>query len=192
MRNGWQDIRYAVRMLAKTPGLSAVIILTLALGLGATTVIFSIANTLMLRPLPVPSPSQIVAVGFQQKGNPLGLGSLSYVELHDFQAQGSDTFSALFANAPRMSGFGLEGHSAEQALTNYVTGNFFTGLGIKPALGRLFVPGEGEQIGAPRAAVLSYAFWKSHLGGDQGVVGQQALVNGKLTEIIGIAPQGFH
>jgi len=192
MRNGWQDIRYAVRMLAKTPGLSAVIILTLALGLGATTVIFSIANTLLLRPLPVPSPSQVVAVGFQQKGNPLSLGSLSYVELHDLQSQAGDTFSALFANMARMSGFGLEGHPAEQALTNYVTGNFFTGLGIKPALGRLFVPGEGEQIGAPRAAVLSYAFWKSHLGGDQGVVGQQALVNGKLTEIIGIAPQGFH
>ena len=101
MRNGWQDIRYAVRMLAKTPGLSAVIILTLALGLGATTVIFSIANTLMLRPLPVPSPSQIVAVGFQQKGNPLILGNLSYAELHDFQSEGGDTFSALFAMPPR-------------------------------------------------------------------------------------------
>jgi predicted permease len=179
-------------MLAKTPGLSAIIILTLALGLGATTVIFSIANTLILRPLPVPSPSRIVAVGFQQKGNPLSLGSLSYAELCDLQSQAGDTFSALFANIVRMSGFGLEGHSAEQALTNYVTGNFFTGLDIKPALGRLFVPGEGEQMGAPRAVVLSYAFWKSHLGGDPHVVGQQALVNGKLTEIIGIAPEGFH
>jgi predicted permease len=77
-------------------------------------------------------------------------------------------------------------------LSNYVTGNFFTGLGVKPALGRLFAPGEGEQIGASRTAVLSYAFWNSHMGSDPGVVGRQALVNGKPTEIIGIAPKGFH
>ncbi|HUJ32074.1 MAG TPA: ABC transporter permease [Candidatus Acidoferrum sp.] len=187
-----QDVRYAVRMMVKTPGLSAIIILTLALGIGATTVVFSIANTLMLRPLPVPHASRIVAVGFQQPGNPLGLGSLSYVELRDFQSQSGDVFAALFGTIGRMSGFGLDGHPAEQVLSFYVTGNFFTGLGVKPALGRLFAPGEGEQIGAPRAAVLSYAFWNSHLGSDPGVVGRQALVNGKPTEIIGIAPKGFH
>jgi predicted permease len=188
----WQDVRYGLRMLAKTPGLSVIIILTLALGIGATTVVFSIANTLMLRPLPVSHPSRIVAVGFQQKNNPLDLGSLSYVELRDFQSQSGEVFASLFGNLTRMSGLGLQGHSADQVLSNYVTGNFFSGLGVKPALGRLFAPGEGEQIGAPRTAVLSYAFWKSHLGGDPSVVGQQALVNGKPTEIIGIAPQGFH
>jgi len=188
----WQDLRYAGRMMAKTPGLTAIIIVTLALGIGATTVVFSIANTLMLRPLPVPHASRIVAVGFQQKGNPLGLDSLSYVELSDFQSQSGAVFETLFGNITRMSGFGLEGRAAEQLLSNYVTGNFFIGLGVKPTLGRLFAPGEGEQIGAPRTAVLSYAFWKSHLGGDPGVVGRQALVNGKPTEIIGIAPEGFH
>lgn len=192
MANPWQDVRYAGRMIAKTPGLSTIIILTLALGIGATTVVFSIANTLMLRPLPVPHASRIVAVGFQQKGNPLGLGSLSYVEWRDFQSQSGDVFAALFGDAGRMSGFGLPGHEAEQVLSNYVTGNFFIGLGVKPALGRLFVPGEGEQIGAPRTAVLSYAFWRSHLGGDPSVVGRQALVNGKPTQVIGIAPEGFH
>ena len=192
MTNLRQDVRYAGRMIAKTPGLSVIIILTLALGIGATTVVFSIANTLMLRPLPVPHASRIVAVGFQQQGNPIGLGSLSYVEWGDFQSQSGEVFAALFGNMGRMSGFGLEGRPAEQVLSNYVTGNFFTGLGVKPALGRVFAPGEGEQIGAPRTAVLSYAFWKSHLGGDAGVVGRQALVNGKPTEIIGIAPEGFH
>jgi putative ABC transport system permease protein len=192
MRNLWRDTRYAGRMIAKTPGLSAIIILTLALGIGATTVVFSIANTLLLRPLPVPHPWRIVAVGFQQKGNPVGLGSLSYAEFRDYQSQSGAAFDALFGNIGRMSGFGLEGHPAEQALSNYVTGSFFSGLGVKPALGRLFAPREGEQIGAPRTAVLSYAFWKSHLGGDPSVVGRQALVNGKPTEIIGIAPQGFH
>jgi predicted permease len=188
----WQDVRYAGRMMAKTPGLSVIIILTLALGIGATTVVFSIANTLMLQPLPVPHASRITAVGFQQQGNPLGLGSLSYVEWGDFQSQSGEVFATLFGNMGRLSGFGLEGHPAEQVLTNYVTGNFFTGLGVKPALGRLMAPGEGEQIGAPRTAVLSYAFWKSHLGGDPSVVGRSALVNGKPTEIIGIAPEGFH
>src|ERR1700751_2489239 len=162
MTNLWLDARYAGRMMAKTPGLSAIIVVTLALGIGATTVMFSIANTLLLRPLPVPHASRIVALGFQQQGNPLGLGSLSYVELGDFQSQSSDVFSSLFGNAGRMAGFGLEGHPAEQVLSNYVTGNFFTGLGVNPGLGRLFAPGEGEQIGAPRAAVISYAFWKSH------------------------------
>jgi predicted permease len=188
----WQDVRYAGRMIAKTPGLSVIIVATLALGIGATTVVFSIANTLMLRPLPVPHASRIVAVGFQQQGNPLGLGSLSYLEWGDYQSQSGEVFASLFGNMGRMSGFGLEGHGAEQVLSNYVTGNFFSGLGVKPALGRVFAPGEGEQIGAPRTAVLSYAFWKSHLGGDASVVGRQALVNGKPTEIIGIAPEGFH
>jgi predicted permease len=192
MTNLWQDVRYAGRMMAKTPGLSAIIVLTLALGIGATTVVFSIANTLLLRPLPVPHASRIVAVGFQQKGNPLGLGSLSYVELRDYQSQSGEVLGSVFGNIARMSGFGLEGHPAEQVLSSYVTGNFFTGLGVKPALGRLFAPGEGEQIGAPRTAVLSYTFWQSHLGGDPGVVGRQALVNGKPTQIIGIAPEGFH
>jgi predicted permease len=192
MTSLWQDVRYAGRMIAKTPGLSVIIVVTLALGIGATTVVFSIANTLMLRPLPVPHASRIVAVGFQQQGNPLGLGSLSYVEWGDYQSQSGEVFAALFGNMGRMSGFGLEGHAAEQVLSNYVTGNFFSGLGVKPALGRMFAPGEGEQIGAPRTAVISYAFWKSHLGGDAGVVGRQALVNGKPTEIIGIAPEGFH
>ena len=73
----WQDIKYAVRMMAKTPGLSAIVVLTLALGIAATTVIFSVANTLLLRPLPIPHASRLVAVGFQQQGNPLGLGTLS-------------------------------------------------------------------------------------------------------------------
>ncbi len=188
----WRDVRYAGRMIAKTPGLSAIIVLTLALGIGATTVVFSIANTLLLQPLPVRHASRIVAVGFQQKGNPVGLGNLSYPELRDFQDQSSDTFEALLGSVGRLSGFSLEGHPSQQLLTNYVTGNFFVGLGVQPGLGRLFAPGEGEQIGAPRAAILSYAFWKSHLGGDPGVVGREAMVNGKPTEIIGIAPKGFH
>jgi len=188
----WQDIKYALRMMAKTPGLSAIVVLTLALGIAATTVIFSVANTLLLRPLPIPHASRLVAVGFQQQGNPLGLDSLSYLEWRDYQSQSGEVFTALVGNVGRLSAFGLEGHPAEQVLSNYVTGNFFSGLDVKPTLGRLFAPGEGEQIGAPRAAVLSYAFWKSHLGGDPGVVGQQALVNGQPTEIIGIAPEGFH
>ncbi|MGH9736830.1 MAG: ABC transporter permease [Candidatus Acidiferrales bacterium] len=192
MTSVWKDVRYAGRMIAKTPGLSVIIVLTLALGIGATTVVFSIANTLLLRPLPVPHASRIVALGFQQQGNPLNLGGLSYTELRDFQSQSTDVFASLFGNLGRMSGFGLHGHPAEQVLSNYVTGNFFTGLGVNAALGRLFVPGEGEQIGAPRTAVISFTFWKSHLGGDPSVVGQQALVNGKPTQIIGIAPEGFH
>jgi len=192
MTNLWQDVRYAARMMAKTPGLSAIIVLTLALGLGATTVVFSIANTLLLRPLPVPHASRIVAIGFQQPGNPLGLGSLSYPEWSDYQSQSGEVFEALFGSIGRLSGFSLEGHPAEQVLSNYVTGDFFTGMGVKPFLGRVFAPGEGEQIGAPRAAVLSYTFWKSHLGANTGVVGQQALVNGKPTLIIGVVPEGFH
>jgi hypothetical protein len=97
---------------------SVIIVVTLALGIGATTVVFSIANTLMLRPLPVPHASRIMAVGFQQQGNPVGLGSLSYVEWGDYQSQSGEVFAALFANTGRMSGFGLEGHAAEQVLSN--------------------------------------------------------------------------
>ena len=187
----WQDIKYAVRMLAKTPGLSAIVVLTLALGIAATTVIFSVANTLLLRPLPIPHVSRLVAVGFQQQGNPLGLGQLSYVEWRDYQSQSGEVFAALVGNIGRLSAFGLEGHPAEQVLSNYVTGNFFSGLGVKPALGRLLAPGEGEQIGVPRTVVLSYAYGKSHLGGDPGVVGQQALVNGRRPRSSASPPKDF-
>src|ERR1700691_4893935 len=141
----WRDMRYAGRMIAKTPGLSVIIILTLALGIGATTVVFSIANTLMFQPLPVPHASRIMAVGFQQKGNPLGLGSLSYVELGGFASQSGGVFAALLRNMSGLSGWIFKGHPSEQLLSNYVTRNFLRSMGVKHRRGRLFGSDLGEQ-----------------------------------------------
>lgn len=191
METLWHDVRYAARMLAKTPALTAVIAITLAIGIGANTVIFSIVNGFLLRPLPVPHASQVVAVATEQKGAPLGLDQLSYADLRDFQSQLKGTFSSLVGYQLSLAGFNAGDHPV-RATVSYVTGNYFAGLGVKPELGRLFFPGEGENSGAPSLVVLGYDFWKAQLGGDRTVVGREARVNGKGTTIIGVAPEGFH
>jgi predicted permease len=186
----WFDLRYALRQLRKSPGFTAVAIATLALGVGANVTIFSVVNGIILRPLPVPQPKQIVVLAAQQKGAPLGVYFLSYPELTDLRKQ-SDTFSDLFAYE-----IGLEGMSADNKadhfLAGHITGNYFSGLGLKPELGRLFLPGEGEQPGSEAPVVLGYSYWQKRFAGSSDVIGKQVLVNGKPATIIGVAPKQFH
>jgi predicted permease len=183
------DLRYALRQLRKSPGFTTVAIATLALGVGANVMIFSVVNGIILRPLPVPQPKQIVVLASQQKGVPLGVYFLSYSELVDFRKQ-SDAFSDLFAYE-----IGLEGMSADNKadhfLAGYVTGNYFSGLGLRPELGRLFLPGEGEKPGFEASVVIGYAYWQKRFAGSSDVIGKQVLVNGKPATIIGVTPKQF-
>jgi putative ABC transport system permease protein len=189
MATFWQDIRYAFRMLGKSPMLTAIVILTLALGIGANTAIFGLVNGLLLRPLPVKSPEQIMVLAAQLQGDTVGIFTLSYAELTDLRKQ-ADTFSDVFGSQVNLGGLSYAG-KANQFVYGYVTGNYFSGLGVQPALGRLFLPAEAEAGGKDPYVVLGYDFWQKKFGGDPGVVGKQALLDGEEATIIGVTPKGF-
>jgi putative ABC transport system permease protein len=185
----WQDVRYAFRMLGKSPMLTVIVILTLALGIGANTAIFGLVNGILFRPLPVKSPEQIAVLAGQAQGDTVGIFTLSYPQLVDLRKQ-ADPFSDVFASQINFGGLSYTG-KANQFVYSYVTGNYFSGLGVQPALGRLFLPAEGEAGGKDPYIVLGYDFWQKKFGGDAGVVGKQALLDGQQATIIGVAPKGF-
>jgi predicted permease len=185
----WQDLRYAFRMLAKSPALTVIVILTLALGIGANTAIFGLVNGFLLRPLPVKSPEQIMVLAGEAKGDTLGIYTLSYSQLVDLRKQ-ADVFSDVFGSQVNLGGLSYGG-KANQFVYGYVTGNYFSSLGVQPALGRLFLPSEGEAGGKDPYIVLGYDFWQKRFGGNPEVVGEQALIDGQEATIIGVTPQGF-
>jgi predicted permease len=184
-----QDIRFGVRMLAKSPGLTLIVVVTLALGIGANTAIFGIVNGFLLRPLPVRDPEQITVLAIQQKDAPVGSSGFAYPEFADFREQ-ANTFSDVFAIVLSNVQLASKGES-EQCFANYVSRGFFTALGVTPAAGRLFLPNEGETPGEPLIAVLGYSYWQKRFHGDAGVAGQQIEINGKAATIVGVVPRRF-
>jgi macrolide transport system ATP-binding/permease protein len=185
----WQDVRFGARMLAKAPALTLIITVTLALGIGANTAIFSHVNALMLRPLPVAAPEQIAFLAIQQKDAPIGSGGFSYPEFVDFRKQ-ADTFSDVFAVVLGRVRLTVNDRS-DQCGAHYVSDNFFPALDVKPAAGRFLIPGEAETPGGPTLAVIGYAYWQRVFSGDPGAIGRQIRVDGKSATIIGVAPKGF-
>ena len=184
------DLRYAVRQYTREPGVTFVLLITMALGIGANTGIFSMLNGL-LRPLPVRSPEQLVVIAADTKGDETGLRyRFSVAALEDFRHQ-ANTFSDLFAFTPRIGGFS-SGTKTTQFMYSAVTGNYFSALGVRPAVGRLLEPGEGESEHAPLVVVLGYSFWQRRFGGDPDLVGQRVLVDGRSATVVGVAAKGFH
>jgi predicted permease len=189
MNTLFQDVRYGIRLLAKNPGLTAVAVITLALGIGLNTAMFSMVDALLLRPLTVRHPEQIYTLSARGKG---GGNTFSYQDLEDIRKQSTDLFSAV-AGAQILSATGLNvAGKSERMWTDFVTGNFFQISGLRPALGRFLLPGEGGVAGADPVLVLSYSFWKAHLAADPNIVGKSASVNGRPVTIVGVAPRGFH
>jgi predicted permease len=186
----WQDLHYALRILAKSPGFAVIAIITLALGIGANTALFSVVDGFLLRPLPVKDPGQITVLARQQKNEILSQ-YLSYPEYQDLRQQGASAFSDMLAYRLGLDGLSVNGH-ADRILTSYVTGNYFTMLGLKPFLGRLILPSEGQTAGADPVIVLGYDYWKTHFGSDPGVVGKSVSVDGHAFTIVGVAPESFH
>jgi len=184
-----QDAKYAIRVLMKNPGFTVVAIITLALGIGANTAIFSMMDSFLLRPLPVMDPAQITVLAFQQKNGPLQ-NQFSIPEYRDVKSQTSDVFSDLLGFQWGMDGLKVNG-KPDRIMTNYVSGNFFSGLGIKPLLGRFILPSEGENPGADPVMVLGYTYWRSHFNSDPSVVGKQVTLNGSPITVVGVAPEGF-
>ena len=183
-----QDLRHSFRMLSKNPGFTCIAVLTLALGIGANTAIFSVVNSLALRPLPVRDPSRLVVLA-QQMPDSSFLGFLSYLDLLDYRAH-SDAFS-------EMAGFSIDfaglstGASARRIAVGYVTGNYFSMLGVQPAVGRLIVPTEGQHVGADPFIVLGHAFWQREFGGGSDIVGKNVKLNGRRFTVIGVADKNF-
>jgi len=184
-----QDLRLALRQFRKKPGFAFAAVLTLGLGIAVNVTIFSAVNGLILRPLPVPHAEQIAVIAGQTQGAPLGVYFLSYPELLDLRKQ-ADTFSDLFAYENTLAGMGAD-NKADHFVGSYVSGNYFFALGLKPALGRLFLPGEGENPGSESEIVLGYSYWQNRFGGGSNVIGKQVLVDGKPATIIGVVQKEF-
>jgi predicted permease len=190
MQTLFQDIRYGWRMLAKTPLATFIVAVTLALGIGANTYVFSIINGYLLRPLPVPEPGRIAVLAAQQAGNSPFLYLFSYPDFVDFRQQAS-SFANVFVYGIDLGGLSAD-KKADQFLYSRVSGNYFSGLGVRPLLGRVILPEEENQPGKQPVLVLGYSYWQKRFAGDPRVLGKQVLVNGQSATIVGVAPKEFH
>ena len=190
MHNLFQDFRYAVRMLAKSPGFTAIAIVTLALGIGANTAIFSVVNAALLRPMPVERPEELASVYTSDFSGP-PYGASSYPDYLDFRDK-TDVFSGVAAYSLQMMSMNTGGgETSRRVFGEIVTGNYFDVLGVPAARGRGFLPEEDRTPGTHPVVVLSHALWQRQFGGDEGIVGRTLRLNGTLFTVIGIAPQSF-
>ena len=182
----WQDVQYALRMLRKNPGFTAVAILSLALGLGANTAIFSVVNAVLLRPLPYPQASRLywVAISFPSFHGEMMTGP-DYV---DWSRQ-NHTFSGMAAYY-KTSCIVTGGGAAENIHCGFATQNLLPVLRVGPALGRGFLPAE-DKPGGPKVAILGYGLWQRRFGGDRGVAGKSITIDGQIRTVVGVMPRGF-
>jgi predicted permease len=205
MESVGQDLRYGLRMLAKSPGFSAVAILTLALGIGANTAIFRVVNAVMLRSLPVQHPEQLVVARWSARAYPSHIKYESYGDCRSSQTNASCQFSyrmaegirahpALFAGVAAFAGpveTNLTGNGpASITKAQYASGDYFRTLGVHPALGRTLTPSDDVRGAAP-VVVLNYTYWQTAFGGSRDVVGRSIKLNGKPFTIVGVTEPGF-
>ena len=195
MQTLWQDIRYAVRMLVKNPGFSAIAILSLALGIGANTTIFTVVNAILLHPLPVKDISRLVELDTVDTktrvtaANVTKLG-MSYPNYQDYARQ-SQVFSGLTCTAGPLPLTWSGSEEPKQVLGQLVTANYFEVLGLTPAKGRFFLPDEDTKPGGNNVAVLSNSLWVNKFGSDPNIVGKVLTLNATPYTVIGVGPRGF-
>jgi predicted permease len=182
-----EDVRYGLRMLRKNPGFTVVAVLTLALGIGANTAVFSIVNGVLLNSLPFSDPDKLVTL-FESKPN-FKEGSISYPNFLDWQRE-NHAFGSIAAYRP--DSFSLTGSGeAEQVRGEMVSANFFSILGVKPLVGRTFTS-EEDQLGAGRVVLVSSGFCKRKLGSSCDILGRRVVLDGEGYTIIGVIPASFH
>ena len=182
---------YAVRMLRKNPGFTLVAVGSLAIGIGATSASFSIADVLLLRPLAVPVASRVVAVTPAKMGAFGADSAISYPDYRDFR-DGNRSFDGLVASS--FASFSFSPDASTPAKTTYgtfVSGNFFRTLGVQPALGRAFLESEDQAVGRDAVVVLGHDFWVSEFNANPSVVGSSLRLNGVECRIVGVAPERF-
>jgi predicted permease len=184
-----QDVRYGARMLLKRPGLTVIAVVTLALGIGANTAIFSLVNTVLLRPLPVDRPEQLVSLNNASTTTGEVFPTFSYPNYRDYRDR-NEVLDGLLCY--RFSPISLSNNGVNERMWAYlVSGNYFDVLGVKPALGRFFTQDDDRAKGAHAVTVLTYNCWQKRFGGSQEAIGRDVIVNGRSFSIIGVAQPGF-
>jgi predicted permease len=188
MQSFWQDMKYAMRSLRNSPGFAIIAVVTLGLGMAVNTTVFSVVNGLLLRALPVPHAEQITVLAMKQPGAE-GFQSFSYPDYQDIRSQ-AEASGEVFGYRTTLVGLIADG-KGDHCVMSRVTGNYFSALGIKPALGRLILPTEGQAPGADPVLVLGYGYWQKRFGGDKSVIGKQVQVDDHPVTIIGVTPKDF-
>jgi predicted permease len=193
-----RNVKLALRTLFRTPFVTVVAILSLALGIGSNAAIYSIFNQILLQPLPVTAPERLVnfvAPGPQNGSNSCNSAGgcdevFSYPMVRDLQ-RANTAFSGIAGHVLFGVNLAMPGHTATNARGMFVTGSYFPILGVRAALGRLLTPNDDQTIGGHYLTVLGYTYWTNQLGGDPGVLGRQIVANGHPMTVIGVAPEGF-
>ena len=188
----WRDLRYAARTMRKNPFLVLFVVLTLALGIGANTTVFTIIDTFVLNPLPVQNSSELAAVSTAEvkstSKSKMAL-PISYSNLKDYQAK-NEVFSVLAGYTSPQIVTLQAGGGSERMFSELVTGNYFPVLGIKPAKGRFFVP-EEDSVSSGAVAVMNHATWQTRFGGTEDIIGRTLRLNNLVFTVIGVAPPQF-
>lgn len=182
------EMRHALRGLARRPGLSALAVISLGLGIGVNSAIFSLVNAILLREPGVARPAELVEI-YTSDSDGLRYATSSYPDYADLRAQ-NDVLSGLAAYNPFIATYD-DGSHTELLLGEIVSGNFFEVLGIQPALGRSFLPEEDATPGTHPVVILGHAFWQGRLGGDPDVIGREIRLNGKALTVVGVAPAPY-
>lgn len=182
-----KDLRYALRTLIRRPGFTAVALLTLALGIGANTAIFSVVNAVLLRPLPFGHPENLVLVWGDKQG--IGHETASFPDFQDWKAQNRvfDDMAAVYRSSLNLTGGGIP----ERLIGGHVSAGFFLLLGISPALGRNFHAGE-DSPAAATVVILSHGLWQRRFGSNSQIVGQKIVLDGKPCTVVGVAPADLY
>jgi putative ABC transport system permease protein len=187
-----QEIRHALRLLARNPGFTTIATLSLALAIGANSAIFSLADALLLRPLQVLEPSRVVTISTDRQDGTDGIGGVSFADYGDFRDRlrsfegiaGFDYGPLSFAKSAA--------ENPQMRFAVMVTNNYFNVLGVQPVLGRAFTGGEGQVPGRDALVVLSHDFWRSEFSGDPNIIGRTVRINAIDFTVIGVAPKDFH
>ena len=184
----WQDLRHGTRMLAKNPGFTFIAISSLAIGIGINSAIFSLADAMLLRPLPVPHSGDVVTVHSTNLNGPFGVSYRDYLDLRDH----SESFSGLIAYTDVTLGMSPRPDALPQMKYGLrVTGNFFDVLGVKPELGRGFLPQENQVPGRDAVVILSHELWQQQLAADPAIIGRKMRLSGIDFTVVGVAPEKF-
>ena len=193
------DLRYAGRGLLRSPGFTAVVVLSLALGVGANTAIFSLIDQALLRPLPVKNPQELVLLSWNGAfagkfwGSATDRDLFSHMQVRELGAENDLKLGVLRGLGGRKPTtlYISSGGATEAVPSELVTGSYFGLLGARPALGRLLGPGDDQRPGEHPVVVLSFDYWKRRLGGPADIVGRKVVVNGQSMTVVGVAERGF-
>ena len=188
MERLWQDIRYGFRMMVKSPGFTAVAVLSLALGIGVNAAIFALVDSFLWRPFPVEDPARLMAVFTTDPKNPglLPLSTLNYQDYSDHNQVFTGLAALGFLTADLTAGT-----ETERVVGFMVSGNYFDVLGVRFQHGRGFRPEEAPSLGSQPVAVISHGLWQNRFGGDPNILGQSITLNRRPYTVVGIAPESF-